>query len=281
MRWCALDVDYEMSGKDLIDSVKLSSQIARVLKKTPPINLTYELFLDAEGQKISKSKGNGLTIDEWLKYAPQESLAYYMFQAPKRAKRLYFDVIPKAVDEYCAHIASFVNQDQATRFESPIWHVHLKGDVPLSPPVSFSMLLNLASVCHAEDATLLWGFVQKYAPEATAESRPFLAKMIDSALNYYRDFIAPHKKYRKPTETERKALIDLEAQITTSIDKSAEALQHIVFEVGKAHGYLELRTWFLTLYQTLLGQEQGPRMGSFIALYGVENTSKLIKTVIK
>lgn len=277
MRWRAFDVDYEMSGKDLIDSVKLSSQICRVLGGRAPENLTYELFLDEQGQKISKSKGNGLTIDEWLTYAPWESLAYYMYQAPKKAKRLYFDVIPKAVDEYLSWVTKYPTQASAEQLENPSYHIH-KSAPPLNESgLSFSILLNLASVCNAEDDSILWGFVQRYMPTATPDSMPFLKRLIHHALVYYQDFVKPQKVYRAPTDKERAALNDLRTNLATLSDStSPEDIQACVFEVGKTHQFSDLRSWFGTLYEVLLGQAEGPRMGSFIALYGIQNMVTLI-----
>ncbi|MBY0280668.1 MAG: lysine--tRNA ligase [Alphaproteobacteria bacterium] len=282
MRWKAFEVDYEMSGKDLIDSVKLSSQICKAIGGVTPETLTYELFLDQEGQKISKSKGNGLTIDEWLTYAPQESLSYYMFQAPRKAKRLYFDVIPKAVDEYLSLVSKYPEQSPELQADNPVYHIH-KGNVPKSESgLGFNILLNLASVCNTEDPAVLWGFVQKYLPESSPEKMPFLNELIKHALIYYRDFVKPSKHYRQPTAEEKAALQDLH-QTLGNIDATAPAdvIQTDVFEVGKRHNFTELRAWFGTLYEVLLGQKEGPRMGSFIALYGAQNMRDLIAEKIK
>lgn len=283
MRWRAFDVDYEMSGKDLIDSVKLSSHICRVLGGRAPENLTYELFLDELGQKISKSKGNGLTIDEWLTYAPCESLSYYMYQSPRKAKRLFFDVIPRNVDDYLTTLEKYPTLDDAQAIDSPLWHIH--GSTPPAPEQSgltFGLLLNLASVCNAEDETILWGFVTRYQPEATEQSMPFLGKLIHFALAYYRDYIKPHKKYRAPTEMEVAALLDLKKDLEgLQAHPASEEIQTVIYGVGKRHAFDELRAWFATLYEVLLGQAEGPRMGSFIALYGVEETIALIDEAIK
>lgn len=278
MRWRAFDVDYEMSGKDLIDSVKLSTRICKILGGNPPINLTYELFLDEQGQKISKSKGNGLTIDEWLSYAPQESLAYYMYQAPQKAKRLYFDVIPKHTDEYLAQLDKYDSQDAQMQLDNPIYHMH-KGVKPeIQVPLSFNLLLNLASVGHCNDPEILWGFVSKYQSGLSKESHPFLAKLIEFAVRYYHDFVLPHKKYRVPTEMERLALEELYVELEkVGEGQDEQAYQTVVFEVGKRHPYPELRSWFGTLYEVLLGQQEGPRFGSFIAVYGLKETLSLIK----
>lgn len=277
MRWRAFDVDYEMSGKDLIDSVKLSSQICRIIGGRAPENLTYELFLDEIGQKISKSKGNGLTIDEWLTYAPEESLAYYMYQSPRKAKRLYFDVIPRAVDEYLSFNAKFDTQSDAEKIDNPLWHIHAGTPPKAESGLSFGILLNLASVCNAEDSSVLWGFVTRYQPDASPETTPFLNKLIAYAIAYYRDYVKPHKQYRSATEMEQKALLDLKTQLAALPQEAkAEDIQAVVYQVGKNHSFTELRAWFATLYEVLLGQKEGPRMGSFIELYGVQETIKLI-----
>ena len=282
MRWHALGVDYEMSGKDLIDSVRLSGRICRILGSEPPVGFTYELFLDEQAQKISKSKGNGLGVDEWLRYAPPESLSQYMFNQPQRAKRLFFDMIPKAVDEYIANAAKALGQTEAERIANPAWHIHA-GYVPNSAhsPLSFAMLLNLASVVNAETPDILWGFIRRYSPEATPESMPMLARLVDYALVYYRDFIAPKKAFRLPDATERAALEDLATTLAgCPADTSAEDLQNLLYDIGKRHPFAELRAWFACLYQVLLGQPDGPRFGQFIALYGVAETVALIRTAL-
>jgi lysyl-tRNA synthetase class 1 len=282
MRWHALGVDYEMSGKDLIDSVRLSARICRILGSPPPEAFTYELFLDEHGQKISKSKGNGLSVDEWLRYAPQPSLAQFMYQAPQRAKRLHFDVIPRAVDEYLANAARLPAQSEDERRTNPAWHIH-GGRLPndSSSPVSFGMLLNLASVANAETPEILWGFLRRYSPGASPETMPFLDKLVGHAIAYYQDLVRPTKQYRAPTEAERAALADL-AETLRGMEPTAdaEALQTEVFAVGKRHDFPELRAWFACLYQVLLGQQEGPRFGGFIALYGVSETVALIDAAL-
>jgi lysyl-tRNA synthetase class 1 len=282
MRWTAFNVDYEMSGKDLIDSVKLSTQICRILGGTPPESFTYELFLDEKGQKISKSKGNGLTVDEWLTYAPPESLALFMFNSPRKAKRLYFDVIPRHVDDYLTFIEKFPAEDMAKKLQNPVWHIHAGQPPHETLPVSYGMLLNLASVCNAHDKSLLWSFISRYAPDATPETAPILDKLVGYAVAYYRDFVKPAKTYRKASDVERAALEDLATTLEgIAPGSTAEEIQNQVFEVGKRHGFTELRAWFGALYEILLGQTQGPRMGSFIALYGVPETLALIRRAIK
>ena len=279
MRWYALGVDYEMSGKDLIDSVKLSSQVCRVLGAKPPIGFTYELFLDERGQKISKSKGNGLSVEEWLRYAPPESLSQFMYNQPHRAKKLFFDSIPRAVDEYIANAARARTEDAACVQANPAWHAHL-GRMPenAGSPISFGMLLNLASVINAETPDILWGFIRRYLPEATPETQPFLARLVEHAVLYYRDFVRPEKRFRAPDEIERAALVDL-AETLRGMDSSAgaETIQTMVYEVGKRHPFKSLKDWFGCLYQVLLGQSEGPRFGGFVALYGVAETVALIE----
>jgi lysyl-tRNA synthetase class 1 len=282
MRWHALGVDYEMSGKDLIDSVKLSGQICRILGSTPPAGFTYELFLDEHAQKISKSKGNGLSVEEWLRYAPPESLAQFMYQAPQRAKRLYFDVIPRATDEYLANAEKARIQPQAEAMANPAWHIHA-GAVPESAhsPLSFAMLLNLASVVNADSADILWGFIRRYSAHATPETMPFLARLVGYAVAYYRDFVRPAKRFRVPDATERTALEDLAATLRgLAPESAAEDIQNAIYEVGKRHAFAELRAWFGCLYQVLLGQQEGPRFGQFVALYGIAETVALIEEAL-
>jgi lysyl-tRNA synthetase class 1 len=281
MRWAALDVDYEMSGKDLIDSVKLSSRICKVLDGLPPEGFNYELFLDENGEKISKSRGNGLTIEDWLQYASPESLSLYMFNSPRKAKRLFFDVIPRAVDDYLTHLEKYADQEDDKKFANPAWHIH-NGQPPVEEvPITFAMLLNLASVCNTEDPAVLWGFISRYVEGAAPENYPILDRLAGYAIAYYRDFVRPSKDYRVPDETERAALEDLVAKLDElGQGASHEDVQFEVYEVGKRHGFENLRDWFKALYETLLGQSQGPRMGSFIALYGVEETTTLIRRVL-
>jgi lysyl-tRNA synthetase class 1 len=282
LRWTALGVDYEMCGKDLIDSVTLSSRICRALGGTPPENFVYELFLDQNGAKISKSKGNGLTIEEWLAYASPESLSLFMFQKPRAAKRLYFDAIPKAVDEYLAFVAAFPQEEAKAQLENPVWHIHSGAPPQAELPISFALLLNLVSVSNAEDKATLWGFIRKYAAGATPEEYPILDHLVGYALAYYRDFVKPEKTYRLPTESERRALQALsDALAKVPPGAGAEDLQNIVYAVGKAHAFEPLRAWFGTLYEVLLGQTQGPRFGGFIELYGVDQTRALIARALK
>ncbi len=281
MRWYALSVDYEMSGKDLIDSVKQSSRIVRALGGRPPESYTYELFLDENGEKISKSRGNGLTMEEWLTYAPRDSLAYFMFGKPTAAKRLYFDVIPKNVDEYLSQLAKFGENDDAARLKNAVWHVH-NGNPPREEvPLSFNVLLNLVSACNTEDKSVLWGFISRYAPDASPEANPILDDLVGFAIRYYLDFVKPNKRYRAADEREQGALEALVAGLESLPDGvSAADAQNLVYEIGKQFEFEPLRDWFKALYEILFGQEQGPRFGSFIALYGVGDTVNLIRRAL-
>ena len=283
MRWFALGVDYEMSGKDLIPSVELSTKIVRILGGAPPEGFTYELFLDEQGQKISKSKGNGLSVDEWLAYGPEESLALFMFQKPRAAKRLYFDAIPRAVDDYLAFVAQYHREgsDSATAAENPVWFIHA-GDPPRADyPVSFALLLNLVSASGASEREVLWGFIRSYAPEAKPETHPGLDRLVTYALKYYEDFVKPQKRYRAAETKEREALSALaDALENMAEERSAEAVQNVVYEIGKSHGFEPLRDWFKAIYEVALGQEQGPRFGSFAALFGCAQTAVLIRTAL-
>jgi lysyl-tRNA synthetase class 1 len=269
-----------MSGKDLIDSVRLSSRICRILGGQPPEGFNYELFLDENGEKISKSRGNGLTIDEWLRYAAPESLALYMFQQPRRAKRLYFDVIPRAVDDYLATLAAYPAQDPAQQLANPAWHIHAGTPPAADLPISFALLLNLAGAAHAESKDQLWRYIEKYAPGTTPAAHPLLDRLVGYALAYYADFVAPTRRFRAPDEAERAALAALAAALP-GLPDDAEAIQNEVYEVGKRAGFANLRDWFKACYEVLLGQTQGPRMGSFIALYGRAETVALIEKALK
>ena len=283
MRWAALGVDYEMAGKDLIDSVKVSSQICRFLGGTPPEGFNYELFLDEAGQKISKSKGNGLTMEDWLRYGAPESLAYYMFQSPKSAKKLYFDVIPRATDEFFQQLDAFGRQEPDKQVENPVWYV-LRGETNLkSPPVTFGLMLNLVSVANATDKDTLWGFLRAYIPGATPEKEPVLDRLAGYALNYFEDFVKPTKTFRLCDARELAAFADLKSALE-GLDadcRDGDIIQNIVFEVGKRHEFDPLRAWFQALYEVLLGQSQGPRFGSFVAIYGVAKTIELLDKGIK
>ena len=279
MRWTALDVDYEMSGKDLIESVREASKICRALGGTPPEGFNYELFLDIEGKKISKSKGNGLTMDEWLRYGTPESLSWYMFQSPKSAKSLHFNVIPRAIDDYLSFIDQFRTQEPAKQMDNAVWSIHA-GDPPeVASPVSFSLLLNLVGVANASSKAQLWAYFAKYLPDATPESEPTLDRLMGHALNYYEDFVKPAKTYRAPTEQERAAFEDLAKRLKAlpADTTDGEVIQNEVYAVGKEHDFQPLRAWFAALYEVLLGASQGPRFGSFAAIYGLPQTIDLIE----
>jgi len=289
MRWVALGIDYEMAGKDLIDSVKLSADIARALGGTPPEGFNYELFLDEKGQKISKSKGNGLTIDEWLRYASPESLSLFMYREPKAAKRLYFDVIPRNVDDYQQFLEGYQRQDGKQRLSNPVWHIHSGNPPPPDMPVTFQLLLTLVSSSNAENAETLWGFIGRYRPGVTPQTHPKLNRLVEYAIHYFRDFVLPEKKYRNPSETERAALGDLRDALSQLPENATpEQIQDVVYEIGRREPFLDQKKkakdgkpgvsldWFNMLYQVLLGQEKGPRFGSFVAAFGIANTVDMI-----
>ena len=277
-RWAALDVDFEMYGKDHSTNTPIYDGICEVLGGRKPNHMTYELFLDDQGQKISKSKGNGLTIDEWLTYAATESLSYFMYQKPKTAKRMHFDVIPRAVDEYHQQLRAYPDQPIEQQVSNPVWHIH-GGKPPQSHMVvTFGMLLNLASVAGAKDAKGLWGFIKRYAPEASPATHPDLDAAAGYAVRYFADKIAPTRSFRLPDDRERAAIEDLVARLRVwDGGLNDEALQSMVFAVGKDHGFDPLRDWFKALYEVLLGASDGPRFGGLIALYGVEETVALIE----
>ena len=279
MRWTALDVDYEMSGKDLIESVRESSKVCRALGGTPPEGFNYELFLDIEGRKISKSKGNGLTMDDWLRYGTPESLSWYMFQSPKSAKSLHFNVIPRATDDYLSFIESYKTQEPAKRIDNAVWSIHAGSPPDHASPVSFALLLNLVGVANATDKAALWAYFARYLPDATPETEPLLDRLMGYALNYYEDFVKPTKTYRAPDEKEKAALLDLADRLEAlpADTTDGETIQNEVYAVGKAHGFEPLRAWFGALYEVLLGASQGPRFGSFAAIYGLAQTVRLIR----
>jgi lysyl-tRNA synthetase class 1 len=291
MRWTALGIDYEMAGKDLIDSVTLSSKICKALGGTPPEGFNYELFLDEKGEKISKSKGNGLTIEEWLTYASPESLSLFMFQKPKAAKRLYFDVIPRTVDEYLQFLAAYPRQDAKGKLDNAVWHIHAGKPPAAELPITFGLLLNLVAASNAHDKAVLWGFIRRHAPDASPQTHPLLDQLAGYAVRYYEDFVKPRTKFRAPDEVEAGALRALsDALGKAPADARAEDLQAILYDVGRsipryqdpnAKGATPEKpgvsnAWFGAIYQVLLGEERGPRFGSFIQLYGIEETRKLI-----
>lgn len=290
LRWAVLDVHYEMSGKDHIDNVKTSSKLCKILGGKPPEGFNYELFLDENGEKISKSKGNGITIDQWLTYAPQESISLYMYQKPKTAKKLFFDVIPRAVDEYHQHREAFARQDAAQQLNNPTWHIHGGAPSTEALPVSFAMLLNLVSASNADDKDVLWGFISQYAPGSTPETAPQLDQLAGFAVRYFHDFIKPNKTFRAPDAEERDVLSHLrDALQKIADDASSEDIQNASLDVARPFArYHDAKKtgpdgtpaitgmFFQMLYQVLLGEQRGPRFGSFVALYGVQPTIALI-----
>jgi lysyl-tRNA synthetase, class I len=304
MRWHALKVDYEMYGKDLIESVKLSSAIVRALGGNPPDGFSYELFLDERGQKISKSKGNGLTIEEWLTYASPESLSLFMYQKPTAAKRLYFDVIPRTVDDYLTFLDAYPRQAAKERLNNPVWHIHT-GEPPLPEvlahgtsrtTITFGMLLNLAAVANSEDPQVLWGFLRRYAPDVSPATHPGLDHLVTYAVRYFRDFVLPAKKYGEPDAVERESLEKLDAALATlPKGASAEEIQSLLYDVArKIPRYQDMQAkgasgerpgvsnnWFSMLYKILLGESRGPRFGSFVTLYGIEETRELIGRALR
>jgi lysyl-tRNA synthetase, class I len=293
MRWAALGVDFEMFGKDHQTNAPIYDRICEVLGAPAPEHYVYELFLDDKGQKISKSKGNGLTIDEWLTYADPNSLALYMYNKPREAKKLYFDVIPRAVDEYAQYLAAYPKQTaEKDQLMNPVWHIH-GGEPPASESggVTFALLLNLAAVANTEDKAVMWAYIKQYMPDLSPSTHPRLDMLVGYAIRYYLDFVKPAKTYRLPTEDEAKALADLAAALGTLAEgTSAEDIQKAVYDVGRREPYTTTQKdgsigvaqgWFNMLYQVLLGEEKGPRFGSFAALYGVANTRALIETALR
>ena len=283
MRWYTFDVDYEMYGKDLIESATLSSKICKILGKKSPNGFAYEMFLDEKGEKISKSKGNGITIEQWLNYASPESLSLYMYQNPKRAKKLYADVVPKAVDEYLSCIDKFTEQDDKQRLLNPVWHIH-NGNPPKEKSIMpFSVLLNLVGTSNATDKSILWKFIKRYKKDIQVSDHPILDSLVDYALKYFADIVKPNKKYKKPNEKEKKALQDLVKRLENcKAEIDPEAIQTIVYSVGKDNGYHEnLREWFKAIYEIIFGDQDGPRMGFFISFFGIKESIKLINKYIK
>ncbi len=283
MRWYAFDVDYEMYGKDLIESAILSSRICQTLGKKSPNGFPYEMFLDEKGEKISKSKGNGITIEEWLKYASPESLSLYMYQNPKRAKKLYADVVPKAVDEYLTCIDKFSEQEDKQKLLNPVWHVH-NGNPPKEKSIMpFSVLLNLVGTSNATDKDVLWKFIKKSKKNIKVSDHPILDSLVGYALKYFEDIVKPNKKYRKPNDKEKKALKDLVKRLKDCNEQiDPEAIQTIVYSVGKDNGYQEnLREWFKAIYEIIFGDQDGPRMGFFISFFGIKESIELINKYIK
>ena len=283
MRWFALDVDFEMYGKDLIESAILSTKIIKLIGKTNPSGFAYELFLDEKGEKISKSKGNGITIDQWLEYASPESLSLYMYQNPKRAKKLYKEIVPKAVDEYLDLIEKAKTQDELQLLMNPVWHVHNSNIPKESMIMSFSMLLNLVETSNADNKDLLWKFVKKYKTDISEKDHPIFDKLVGYAIRYFNDVIKLGKKYKKPNNDEKMALEALIKTLDKCNDKmTPEDIQTLIYSTGKENGYSDnLRDWFKLIYEVIFGDENGPRMGFFISFFGVQETKDLILNKIR
>ena len=277
MRWDALDVDYELYGKDLVDSIRSTAEISKLLGKTPPLGFNYELFLDEKGEKISKKKGNGMSIEEWIKYGPSESLSLFMYYTPKKAKRLYYDVIPKYVDEYLRYLKQFDSQNDIEKLNNPIIHIHSDKIPKAEIDISFSLILNLVSACQSDDKNIIWNYIKEYMVDVKPSDNPYTDKLVEFSIQYYKDFVEPNKKYKKPSKEEKKVLeelIDILKKFKPEV--SSEEVQTEIYEFGKKHKY-ELKDWFLFLYEILLGQKNGPRLGTFILLLGIKETIKLIE----
>ena len=283
MRWFTFDVDFEMYGKDLTESAILSGKICRILGKDPPNGFAYELFLDEKGEKISKSKGNGISIEQWLRYASPESLALYMYPNPKRAKKLYSEIVPKTVDEYLSLIEKYPTQEKKDQIQNPVWHIH-NGKPPKEKIVMpFSMLLNLVGSSNAENKDVLWKFINKFHKEIKPNDHKILNGLTSYALNYFKDKVEPKKKFKKPNSAEKIALKNLIKKLE-SIDQSLspEEIQTHVYTVGKENGYEKnLRDWFKLIYEVVFGEENGPRMGFFISFFGLNETIELINNKLK
>ena len=281
MRWVALNVDYEMAGKDLIESVNLSGKICKAIGGFAPVGFNYELFFDEKGEKISKSKGNGISIDDWLKFASKESLMLYMYQNPRRAKKLTFDVIPKAVDEYQNFSEKYPQQEIKDQLNNPVFHIHNGYPRTIECPVSFSLILNLVSASQAGSKDIIWGFIHEYFEDLSEEANKYIEQLVNFGLEYYKDFVLPTKKYRKPELDEIECLKELKQKLHPMQNETdPEIIQSIVYEIGMNSHYESLKDWFKALYEILFGQTQGPRLGSFIVLYGVKEFSDLIDKAI-
>ena len=281
MRWISLGVDYEMCGKDLIESADLASKVCQLLSKQPPVNFIYEMFLDEKGEKISKSVGNGISVNQWLRYAPPESLSLFMYQKPKTAKKLFFDVIPKNVDEYTSFLNKFQFEEEPQKYNNPVWHIHSGLPPNNETEINFNTLMNLVSVCNSTDKKVIWKFLKEYDENLNAQSSKLLDILIEYAINYYIDFILPSKKYLKINDENKKIFKDL-YQLLKNIDRksTSEEIQTEIYEIGKNHNFSNLRDFFKLLYQVLLGQDQGPRLGSFIKVFGIDKTCDLINKIL-
>jgi len=283
MRWMALGVDYEMCGKDLTESVDLASKICKAVGKKSPVNLIYEMFLDEKGEKISKSVGNGISVDQWLRYGSPESLSLFMYQKPKSAKKLFFDVIPKTVDEYISHCNSYDRLEDHKKFDSPVWHIHSGKQINFKSDITFNSLTNLVSICNTSDKNIIWGFINQYDASINPQNNTQFDNLIDYSINYYNDFVLPNKKYLNIDDSNKAVFKNIRDILKNKINEntSAEEIQTLLYEVGKKNEFQNLKEFFKLVYQVLLGQEQGPRLGSFIKLYGVDETIKIIDQKLK
>ena len=283
MRWMALGVDYEMCGKDLTESVDLASKICKAVGKKSPVNLIYEMFLDEKGEKISKSVGNGISVDQWLRYGSPESLSLFMYQKPKSAKKLFFDVIPKTVDEYISHCNSYDRLEDHKKFDSPVWHIHSGKQINFKSDITFNSLTNLVSICNTSDKNIIWGFINQYDASINPQNNTKFDNLIDYSINYYNDFVLPNKKYLNIDDSNKAVFKNIRDVLKNKINEntSAEEIQTLLYEVGKKNEFQNLKEFFKLVYQVLLGQEQGPRLGSFIKLYGVDETIKIIDQKLK
>jgi lysyl-tRNA synthetase class 1 len=271
-----------MCGKDLIESVELASKICRLMNTQPPVNLIYEMFLDEKGEKISKSVGNGISVNEWLRYASPESLSLYMFQKPKSAKKLFFDVIPKSVDEYFSYLKKFHHDEEKEKFNNPVWHIHDGNPPNVNSEITFNSLINLVSVCNSNEKEVIWGFVREYDASLNAKNNQEFDRLIDYAINYYTDFVMPKKKYIPIDNSNQDIFLDIVSFLKKiDADSSSEDIQTQIYEIGKKYNFTNLRDYFKLIYQVLFGQEQGPRLGSFIKLFGIEKTISLIEGLLK
>ena len=278
MRWIALGVDYEMYGKDLIPTFKLSSKICKALGGNPPENYFYELFLDQNGEKISKSKGNGLSIDEWLRYAPPETLSYFMYQNPRRAKKLFLDIIPKSTDEFLSHLNKFNEQSIEEKVENPFWHISNGINIYGNMPISYNLILNLVSASGTNNPSTIFHFVQKYVGKIDEKSLVFIMKVIEGVISYYNEVIKDTVVFKEPNSNEILIFEDMIERIANmSKDMTAEDIQTEIYQIGKDYNFENLREWFTLIYQVLFGKNEGPRFGSFVAIYGLDESIKLIK----
>ena len=282
MRWCALDIDYEMYGKDLIPTFQLSSKVCRALGHQPPENYFYELFLDQNGEKISKSKGNGLSIEEWLSYAPKETLSYFMYQNPRRAKKLFLDVIPKSVDEFLNHLNKFKDQNDEEKIENPVWHIMNSHNHIGSIPISFNLILNLVSASGKSDPDFILDFIKKYDDSVVNSDHNFMLELITGAISFEKNVNADKIQFKVPSEEEKSIFLDLINRIELLPDNvDAETIQTEIYQIGKDYKFDNLRDWFKLIYQVLFGKSDGPRFGTFIAVYGIKETIQLIRERIK